>query len=655
MASVIQNLIQRIFGVFNPITNQLIGFSTSGEGPVYPVVSAGLTTTIAGVRLLARTTTSIALTTGYYAAGDGGGGSEYSLNPSDTTSGAVFIGSVSGTTLTVSSVSSGAIAQGLSINRGDTGQSIGYVVSGGGTTWTLSASSTIQGPLLFTADNGGTILVAVDGGRWYLNIASNSWPSVAQFGVRDRSSGVQIDSTYPLQAALNAMPQGSGLFVPGGMRILINQAVGLTIPANITLKGPQSFVGTMTANSMSSPYHTMGGAIALSPSATITMNAGSCLDGLLVLNSGLTFPQVSPNYGGTAITYNADDCTVRNCMILGFGLGITSTNFQRPKCFDCMMDNLAGINFAGSQDTTHVERVHMWPFGTFYSGVTASNLQRSGTAFHNTSDTSGAKFIDCFSYGYNAGFLVDGATGEVGQTFINCWADNTATNFGTGFSIISGATDTKLLGCQASACATGYFFNTAGAGLTTTMVDCNAWGNGTHGVSVNAASLGNLVIRGGIFRSNPNAISVATASMGVDLDDMAIDNTNTLLFNITVFTTAVRIGSGMVFPNVAAGTQLIGTSTNVAMQNVASASVVSISPNVSDIFITGTTNVGSLNYGWLGRQVTLYFTGSLSVLHSTGAYNNLSLAGGVNFAVVSGSTLTLRHNGVQWIEIGRKA
>src|SRR5581483_6135879 len=110
------------------------------------------------LRLLSSSSNQTAFVAAAQAAPDGGGGT-YSYVSGDTTSGCLFTGSVSGTTLTVSSVSNGALAAGLIVNRGDTGASIGTILpfGTGGTTGTgntgtyaLSASASISGPLSFT-------------------------------------------------------------------------------------------------------------------------------------------------------------------------------------------------------------------------------------------------------------------------------------------------------------------------------------------------------------------------------------------------------------------------------------------------------------------------------------------------------------------------
>lgn len=491
-----------------------------------------------------------------------------------------------------------------------------------------------------------------------VNFAFNpGW--VTRFGVD--TSGV-LDSTTAFQHALNAAAQGGWFSASGGATVTIPSgailyiASNLTIPANVTVKGPQSFVGAMTSNSMSAPYQTMGGQISLASTATITMDAGSCLDGLLIVQHGLTFPQTNPNnYSGTAITYNGDDCTVKNCMILAFNQGITSSGFQRPKCFDCLMDNKNGISFTGSEDITHIERVHMWNFGTFYPAVPAADLQRSGTGIAIVADGSGAKVIDCFTYGYNTGFATNGI-GDVANTFLNCWADNTASGYGTGYAITGGATDTKLTACMASGCVQGYLFS-LNSGLKATMTDCNSWGNGTHGILSATGNAGDIIIRGGYLRNNPNAITYAnTGGVGIlDVDEVSFDSTDSTPFSISVASTTVYIGKNNDFGNFTAGTGLISTPTNVQCATVASASSVNL-PYTGDTFnVSGTTAMGTVNGGWAGREVTLIFAGILTFGSSTGAYSAVRLSGGSNFITAANSSLTIRHNGVQWYEIGRAA
>ena len=69
--------------------------------------------------------------------------------------------------------------------------------------------------------------------------------------------------------------------------------------------------------------------------------------------------------------------------------------------------------------------------------------------------------------------------------------------------------------------------------------------------------------------------------------------------------------------------------------------------------VSGATNINTVSNGWAGREVTLTFQDALTVANATGTINSVRLNGAVNFAVTVNSSLTLRHNGVQWFEVGR--
>jgi Chaperone of endosialidase/Pectate lyase superfamily protein len=169
--AILQNLVQRIWGVFHPVSGALLGVTTSGETPYFPVNGSFLNfPSVAGVgsiHLVPGTVGVTAASAGcYLTPGDGGGGL-YLFNPLDITSGCFFLGSISGTALTVASVFNGAIAIGQNV-YGPDGAAVGRVIAGAGASWTLSGSGSTAGNVNLSADTGGTILTGLDGGRWYL-------------------------------------------------------------------------------------------------------------------------------------------------------------------------------------------------------------------------------------------------------------------------------------------------------------------------------------------------------------------------------------------------------------------------------------------------------------------------------------------------------
>jgi len=459
------------------------------------------------------------------------------------------------------------------------------------------------------------------------------------------------DSTTALTNAIAAAGIGGTVAISYGDKYLINS--NLTINNNVSILGPNSFVGTMTSNSESASYASLGGALILNSAATITVNAGASIKGFLIYCSGMTFPATdSSSFAGTAITIGGDDATISDCMILGFVQGITSNGFQRLSCIDVRGDNVAGIYINNSQDTARIVRCHMWPFAVFRAGVTAAQMQRSGAAYKIDSSNDWAIFDKCLSYGYATGFI---ANSSDSVTFLMCEADNTALGFGVGFQATGTCVDLLFQSCRAAAQIQGFQISmTAGAGVIARVAECTAWGNTTHGLLVAAASGGDCQIMGGEFRNNPNHISIASATPLVDIDNVRFD-TSSIIYNISVSTTNVRIGAFNNYGGLAAGGQPVGTVANAAVPSVASASAISLPPNATDVIITGTTGIGTINAGWAGRVVTLYFSAALSVFSSTGAANAVKLNSGATFTAAANSTLTIRHNGVQWFEIGRNA
>lgn len=149
------------------------------------------------LRALPKTGAQNVFVTGYRNDGTYQGGGKYTFSSSDTTSGAFFVGFISGNILTVSSVTNGAITIGQQINYSGSDGSV-YIIAGSGTSWTINQSLTIPSNTM-TADNGGTIIVASDGGRWYLLRSGPLTPYL--FGAK--GDGI-TDDYYRLSAWLSA-------------------------------------------------------------------------------------------------------------------------------------------------------------------------------------------------------------------------------------------------------------------------------------------------------------------------------------------------------------------------------------------------------------------------------------------------------------------
>lgn len=169
------NVIQRIWGVFDPVLNILKGVTTSGEFPYYSVLAGiQVVANYAALRQVSHIGNTAVIALGANTPADGSGGT-YVYVPSDSTSGAWFVGTISGAVLSVTQVFNGTITVGESVNRSDTDVTVGTILSlgtgsGGVGTYNLSAAASAPNATIMTADNPPNILVGFDGGRWYLSV-----------------------------------------------------------------------------------------------------------------------------------------------------------------------------------------------------------------------------------------------------------------------------------------------------------------------------------------------------------------------------------------------------------------------------------------------------------------------------------------------------
>lgn len=90
-------------------------------------------------------------------------------------------------------------------------------------------------------------------------------------------------------------------------------------------------------------------------------------------------------------------------------------------------------------------------------------------------------------------------------------------------------------------------------------------------------------------------------------------------------------------------------SRTTATISVASASAVTLPQYADTIRVTGTTNIDAITASWVGRRVTLIFSGVLAVADG----NNLMLA--APFPATADDTLTLVCDGANWFEVSRSA
>lgn len=475
--------------------------------------------------------------------------------------------------------------------------------------------------------------------------------SVTDFGAV--GNGV-ADDTAAIQAALNSLGSAGGsVSIPNNMRCLIDGA--LTIPVNCLLVGPHQYVGSPGDNT-SAPYGSMGGALIVNSAATITISSNASINGVLIYRKGMTFPTVNATaFAGTAITINGDDAAVSHCQILGFNKAIYSTGDQRQRINNIWFDCVNGIEITNCLDIPYINTCHGWPFATIAAsnaGTPGASIIRTGTAYYLHDTVDWAKLTDCFSYGYFRGFDL---TAVNSCTLLSCSADNTTsagvpTHIGSiGFSI--GGQENRLIGCQSAA------QDSAGAsiatinGITNTVIGFNAWACGDHGVLLTG---GDLSISASNFRDMSYGITVNnTQSKVIDGGGNRFEGIVVKPYNFAAASDTSKVQITKILSDLPDGNSIIsGTYT---IPSIASVDPLNLPVNGSQFIVTGTISIGSLNGGYAGRVVTLMFSNILVISSSTGVVNAMRLSGNANYTSSANSTLTLMHNGTQWVEIGRSA
>ena len=499
---------------------------------------------------------------------------------------------------------------------------------GGGGTYHIDTADTTS------ADNGGSVIVATDGGRWKL--VQGGTVNARQWGVV--GDGV-TDDTARLQAALNSLGTKGGVVqVPNGR---LHIASNLTVPASCDLVGPHGSVGICRTQG-SSPYETVGGTLLLEPTATIYVGASASLRGFMIYRYGMTFPAPDTSaYAGTAVTCVGDDCLVQACMIMGFIQAVYSDYKSRMKFYDLNIDCLNGVYISRCYDISRVENVHCWPWATMGSGVPSSKFLRSGIAFCFRVANDWGKVTNCFSYGYAIGFSVEASC----MVFTSCGADSVVNQNTVGFSVTAGGQNV-FTACQGAAHGTSFYFNN-GAGNQSRLVNCSMWTMGTQAISIDS---GDVYVSECFLRTVPYGITINNSASQVVVSDTRFNLISSRPINLLVPSTNIIIDDTNDFGNWSGASPINSGSAGAwTPPTLASAEPLNLLPSFSFFVISGTNSITTLNSGWPGRKVTLKFTGYLTLVK--GASMGLSQ----NMYTSPGDTITLVHDGTAWSEVCRSA
>jgi hypothetical protein len=337
---------QRIWGAFNPTSNQIIGVQISGEGIYQNVPNALIAPTYAQARLATSAATQTIFVMGHNSVSDGAGGT-FAFNAADTSSGCICIGSSAGTVLTVTSVVTGAVVVGQTLCSSVTGLPLATIASfgtgvGGVGTYNLSGTVNQPGPFTFLIDNNLTGIISVDGSRWV-----NTETSQPIFGLTAPSGNPALSITTPLYTFGNATDNPNYLFTGSGVVSLqpaLNFATVDPAPQNGMYLQAANTIGISTASTQRMGISSAGVSVIGVPftSRGITDTATATA---ITIGTGGNVAINAPTAGNNALSVtgvsNSNTAVITAGGTLGqaFGLEVIAGSNSSDYCFFCESQN----------------------------------------------------------------------------------------------------------------------------------------------------------------------------------------------------------------------------------------------------------------------------------------------------------------------------
>jgi hypothetical protein len=457
------------------------------------------------------------------------------------------------------------------------------------------------------------------------------------------------DDTVAFQKAIDDVSAAGGGAVDFSQRHKISQS--LIIKENVWLRGPIGMPGEMLPG-VTADYDSKRGLLIVNPAITISVEDMGALSNCIIMRDGLNLPFTSEAaatagvaaFSGTAISVNGADVTLEKMLILGFTYAVTAYNHERVRCYSLTGDCTNGVLISGAYDICYLDKCHFWPWTTVHqTWTTSALLRRTGSAYKMENGGDWNKISDCFSYGYQRGFYVDNCNSV---TISGCGADNALPHTGSiGFLISNACEDARLIACQAAAQDVAGFYFGQNAGFHATLTSCDSWYCANSGIAVTS---GDVSILGGILRNTSNGVLVTSAASLVNIDEVKFQSTSIAPISSSVATENIHIGDND-YGNWPAAAPIVDN-TKIVIKSIASADPLLLPHRSNFLQVLGTTSFGSINGGWMGREITLKFNDALTV--SDGGAS-LKLNG--SFVTSANSTLKLIHDGVAWCEVSRSA
>lgn len=511
---------------------------------------------------------------------------------------------------------------------------LGYYAprDGGGGTYVYDSTDTT------TADNGGTVIVATDGGRWKL--ASTDKISIKQFGakgdnINDDTAAinsaiancVQLRApigTYRITAPINLMP-GGGIVGEGELTQFVRTFTGGQV---IRHPGGNQFGSGIILRDFC--VTKSDATIVAAGDTGIDIGYSTAWGGRGDISNILIFRQ----WDGFKFKGGTMNPMTNIQVLEGKGHGFLGID-ARGELVGCLAQYNAGDGYHFLANVQGETGIQLTSTGTFANqgwgylfdaavGVIGANIYMKGVS-SSTDGTGGIGFVKQYRQIWMTQLLIESA----GDAYVPFPA----------FVVHDDAPGLYMVGGCSQITGSDIFIQTSR-------------GQGAFFDSVQRASFTNFTSiengRGGL--GGANAVGVNFGSNNIDL---SIDN---LIANVGANqTTDISFGTGnqidLTVPKFrtsnggGAGIRGFGTKTS-ASKTLAAANPVVV-PWFGDLFlVNGTTDFSLIPASFEGRRITLRFNGNLTVY----ADGNIKLQ--ANLPVSAGSTLDLICDGTNWWRAG---
>lgn len=423
---------------------------------------------------------------------------------------------------------------------------LGYYVfgdSGGGARYWLDLADTT------TADNGGSVIVAADGGRW--KMVERSTMYAEQFGAKGDGS---TTDTVAIQSAKDALVSG-GILKFGTGTFLVDTDAALTVNVpNVTIEGtgPSTIIKAKNSANLSN---------------VIALAATGCTVKNLVVDGNRTNSGTSPSVSyGVFIGFSTtliENVEVRECTRVGafMGSGVsTPININYINCW--FHDNGGNVNggigvgiYGGGSFPANYIKIEGCRFENNYNlfagfpgDSTAVNIQAKDVIFNNNYVKNNHNV-----QGGQIAFTSDGSTGIPDGRFIvtnnTIIHDVTVAGEATSGIEIEGKKAIVADNIVQSANGDAIRLETSGGDTIVANNICNGNANGINLIQVGGTGVSKVIVHDNLVMSGSTGISIQANPGNVFVRDNYIDASVTTKIAGAANCALVRGNSGYVPAN----------------------------------------------------------------------------------------------------------